>query len=298
MLLQNCFCTCFNAVLESVGKESVYSCALKSTNLPLQSQCLGMLTLKGRAEFVCSPDPRRCISTSTHSLAAALSPLGAGQVTGSCPPGSTCRTGSAAWILMYHCIPQPWWGRSSRVHCSAQLLLFLLILSFFWWTSSVRELSNKCMIFLENCIKFPMRLYLAGPSREGVHGPSFLKSKEETLFLSPCNPSCLAGSNDDHLAASSYASILALRGFAWCSEAAVGCQTMALSQPYEAGQAALSLSQWTNFFDIPWVFLCVWRYKSKLLSSVPHCMAPFSQRKEIFISLSILPPVQRDANYS
>lgn len=75
-----------------------------------------------------------------------------------------------------------------------------------------------------------------------------------------------------------------LRGFAWCSEAALGCQTMALSQPCEAGQAALSLSQWTNFSDIPWGFVCMWSSKSKLLPSVPHCMASFSQRKEIFIS--------------
>lgn len=48
----------------------------------------------------------------------------------------------------------------------------------------------------------PARHYLANLSRGGVHGSFFLKSKEETLFIFPCSPSDLVGSEDDHLAAS------------------------------------------------------------------------------------------------
>lgn len=158
MLLQNCSCTCFNVVLETMWVtkvKSVCACALKSTSLPLQSQCLGTLTLKGRAGFVCSPGPHRCISTSPHTLAAAVPLLGARQVIGSCRPGSTWRAGSAAWILMCPCIPQPWWGISSRVHCSAWVLLLLPILLFFWLISSVKELLNKCM----TSSKFPGELH-------------------------------------------------------------------------------------------------------------------------------------------
>lgn len=152
MLLQNCSCTCFNVALEKMWVtkvKSVYACALKSTSLPLRSQCLGMLTLKGRAGFVCSPDPHRCISTSAHSLATAISLLGARQVVGSCRPGSTWRAGSVAWILMWHCTLQARWGMSSRVHCTAWVLLFLPILLFFWLISSVRELLNKCTTSLK-----------------------------------------------------------------------------------------------------------------------------------------------------
>lgn len=110
------------------------------------------------------------------------------------------------------------------MHCSVQMLLLLAILLFICLTSllslSVRELSNKHVKFrvvwrnvLDSLFAMPGRLCLASLSRAGVRGSFFLKSKEETLLLFPYNPSYRTGSDDDHLAANSYTSTLALRGF-------------------------------------------------------------------------------------
>lgn len=157
------------------------------------------------------------------------------------------------------------WRVNSSVHCSVQMLLLLAILLFICLTSllslSVRELSNKHVKFrvvwrnvLDSLFAMPGRLCLASLSRAGVHASFFLKSKEETFLLFPYNPSYRTGSDDDHLAANSYASTLALRGFVWCSKAAPACQTLALCQSSKAGWIALSwsscLSQWNDFFNL------------------------------------------------
>lgn len=139
----------------------------------------------------------------------------------------------------------------------------------------------------------PVRLYLASHSRGGVYGSLFLKSRE-TLFLFPCNPSYLAGSNYHHLAASSYTSVVALRGFAWCSEAAVGCQTLALCQSSEAGPVALFFWASGSISLISSV-LFEWSCKGKQLSPVPRCTTLFSHRKEELFILSVFQPVLRDS---
>jgi len=102
-------------------------------------------------------------------------------------------------------------------------MLFLPILLFIWLTSlpslSVRELSNKHVKFkivwrsaLGSLFAMRARLYLANLSRWECSWLLFPEEQRNNPF--PCNPSDLAGSGDDHLAASSDTSTLALRGFA------------------------------------------------------------------------------------
>lgn len=66
---------------------------------------------------------------------------------------------------------------------------------------------------------------------------------------------------------------------------------MALSQPCEAGQAALSLCQWTNFSDIPWGLCACGVIKQASFLCAPLYGFIFTEEGDFYI-LSILLPIQ------
>lgn len=186
---------------------------------------------------------------------------------------------------------------NSSVHCSVQMLLLLAILLFICLTSllslSVRELSNKHVKFrvvwrnvLDSLFAMPGRLCLASLSRAGVHASFSWRAKKKPFYFSP-----ITLPTGQAVTMITLLRILTLPRWLWEDL----CDALKLLLPvrpwHYVSQVKLVELPWAG--QVVWAsgmislissVVFVWSCKYKLLSSVPHCMTLFSQRKELLIS--------------